>query len=192
MNRRIRDLTGRVFGRLTIFKFSHIDKHGFFYWLCQCECDGKTKIVLGQSLTSGKTRSCGCLRRELASKRMEGKKSPNYKHGLSKTSFNARWLDMNKRCTTNPNSHYYKYYGGRGITVCWRWHKDNPKGFESFRDDMYASYLEYKKTHTKRGATCLHRKNNDENYCPSNCVWLTHSEHSTIHGHKKVRGAKRG
>lgn len=61
------DLTGRTFGRLTVLGpaedyvspgGSHISR-----WLCRCEC-GNQVTVLGGSLKSGSTRSCGCLRKE--------------------------------------------------------------------------------------------------------------------------------
>lgn len=64
------DLTGQRFGRLTV------EKHVVDYptsrgartgWLCRCDCGGKV-VVATYPLTSGHTRSCGCLRREATSK----------------------------------------------------------------------------------------------------------------------------
>lgn len=64
----IRNLTGEVFGRWTVLKFSHrtIFKATFHdQWLCQCSCDIKTtKSVDGPSLLSGDSKSCGCMARE--------------------------------------------------------------------------------------------------------------------------------
>lgn len=54
------DITGNVYGRLTVLGYDHSAKHKS-YWRCRCEC-GKETIVNRYSLTSGKTRSCGCLR----------------------------------------------------------------------------------------------------------------------------------
>lgn len=51
-----RDLTGMVFGLLTVIEPSPTKGH----WKVQCTC-GNKKIVRGASLTSGNTRSCGCL-----------------------------------------------------------------------------------------------------------------------------------
>jgi len=73
------DLTGRVFGKLTVLKFSH-RKGPSYYWLCRCEC-GKEKAVNSGSLKSGGSTTCGC-----------GKFMPpsSYKHGLSRTKEYAR------------------------------------------------------------------------------------------------------
>lgn len=56
------DLTDKQFGRLTVLK--KLNKRGAeWFWLCQCEC-GNTVEVRGVSLREGKTRSCGCLKKE--------------------------------------------------------------------------------------------------------------------------------
>lgn len=56
---------------------NHITKGGsaFSKWLCQCDC-GNTVEVLGSSLTSGHTKSCGCLSKQYKVKtdEMLGKK----------------------------------------------------------------------------------------------------------------------
>lgn len=62
-----KDLTGRRFGRLVVL---HRDdnkpkSHGA-YWVCRCDC-GNIVSVISQSLTSGNTKSCGCLKSELTS-----------------------------------------------------------------------------------------------------------------------------
>lgn len=60
-------LVGKTFGRLTVLNrdLSKEIGHGKeSYWNCKCEC-GNTISVLGKSLTTGKTKSCGCLRKEL-------------------------------------------------------------------------------------------------------------------------------
>lgn len=61
------DLTGQKFGRLTVLKRSedYISKsrEKTVQWECQCDC-GNICIVSGRGLKSGKTQSCGCLRRE--------------------------------------------------------------------------------------------------------------------------------
>lgn len=60
-----KDLTGMVFGRLTVKKYSHTDKRGAT-WACLCEC-GKPVIVYSSSLVSGHTGSCGCYQKERTS-----------------------------------------------------------------------------------------------------------------------------
>ena len=62
----VKDLTGQIFGRLTVIRFERIarsDETGprGAKWLCRCEC-GKEKVVAASSLRKGKARSCGCAR----------------------------------------------------------------------------------------------------------------------------------
>jgi hypothetical protein len=70
------DLIGQKFGKLLILKPAP-SRHGRACWLCQCDC-GKTKSVLGQNLRKGKTKSCGCLRRELALNSISRVREVNY------------------------------------------------------------------------------------------------------------------
>jgi len=57
------DLTGKVFGRLTVVKRVGRTKHKHTLWVCKCSCGNETTTTT-QSLRSGSTRSCGCLSRE--------------------------------------------------------------------------------------------------------------------------------
>lgn len=62
-----RDFSGEKYGRWTIVAFSHFTEHTAnrdSMWLCRCEC-GNTKTIKRGSLTSGNSRSCGCLGSEL-------------------------------------------------------------------------------------------------------------------------------
>ena len=54
---------GNKYNRLTVLSFDHKDKRHRAYYLCQCEC-GNKKVIHGAALTSGNTKSCGCLSRE--------------------------------------------------------------------------------------------------------------------------------
>ena len=67
-----RNLAGKTIGRLKIFHPSGVAADGHLLWECRCSCKDKTIVyVKSQSLTrkTGGTRSCGCLRREIAAKR---------------------------------------------------------------------------------------------------------------------------
>lgn len=56
---KIKDITGETFGRLTVISFAYTkDKRS--YWNCVCTC-GNTVILNAHKLTSGNTKSCGCL-----------------------------------------------------------------------------------------------------------------------------------
>lgn len=149
------DIAGRKFNLLTAISISEKRKYGV-YWLCQCDC-GNQKVILGQHLKSGGTKSCGCHNKRVAS-------ANNLKHGHSLTGKTQTieyksWLDMKARCT-NPNSKYYYNYGGRGITICDRW----LNSFEAFLEDMG---MKPTKKHT------LERTNNEGDYNKYNCIWAT-------------------
>lgn len=59
------DLTGQKFGRLTVTGYAGQNPHGRSLWQCQCSCGGISPSVQGNHLTSGATKSCGCLRLEV-------------------------------------------------------------------------------------------------------------------------------
>lgn len=63
-----RDLSGLIFGRLTVIKQieDKIYKNGrkVAQWECKCACDGKIINITGEQLKRGKTQSCGCLQKE--------------------------------------------------------------------------------------------------------------------------------
>lgn len=67
MGRKKLNLIGKKFGRLTTMKIAGKNKYGSFLWLCRC-CCGNEIVVLASSLKSGKTKSCGCLQKEIVSK----------------------------------------------------------------------------------------------------------------------------
>lgn len=63
-----KDLMGQRFGRLIAIVPIGLNKNGNTIWQCKCDC-GSIKNILNSSLTSGRTKSCGCLRSETTSKR---------------------------------------------------------------------------------------------------------------------------
>lgn len=92
----------------------------------------------------------------------KGKNNPNYKHGMSHTKIHQVWSSMIDRCT-NENCRDYKNYGGRGIGIASRWME-----FVNFYEDMG----------DQPDGMTLDRKNNDEDYAPENCHWVTRAEQS--------------
>ena len=65
---RLKDLTGKKFGRLLVINRVGSDKSGHALWNCQCDCDGKIVVVAGTHLLTGDTQSCGCYHKQKASK----------------------------------------------------------------------------------------------------------------------------
>jgi hypothetical protein len=66
------DITGRRFGRLTALYRDGYSNGWQLVWVCRCDC-GKIVRVEKNNLTRGRTKSCGCLRRELIEKRHHDK-----------------------------------------------------------------------------------------------------------------------
>lgn len=153
------DLTGRVFGRLTVLYRGENYKLKTT-WVCKCEC-GNEKTVNYQNLIVGTSTSCGCFHKELLLKRITI--HGNARRGRISSEFSI-WSGMKDRCE-NERSEFYNRYGGRGISVCERW----SISFENFLADMG-------KRSSKKHS--IDRINNDGNYEPSNCRWATNLEQS--------------
>lgn len=148
---------GRRIGRLVLVEKATLDRHGNRYWRCVCDC-GVEKLIVSSNLHGGDTRSCGCLRRELA----KGRARTLHGHAASRTTTPTyrTWKAMRRRCAS-PMDASYVYYGGRGIAVCERW-----ASFENFLADMGERPV---------GMT-LDRIDPDGNYEPDNCRWATAAE----------------
>jgi len=62
------DITGRRFGRLTALYRDGLSRSWQAIWVCRCDC-GKEVRVCKNNLLSGRSRSCGCLKRDLLRER---------------------------------------------------------------------------------------------------------------------------
>lgn len=149
MGRRKIDAIGQRYGRLTI-----IDEAGFSQGkrnvLCRCDC-GVECIVRFSCLRNGNTSSCGCLRKERASKRKRV-------HGESKTSLYRIYRTMLNHCYSD-NDRSYHYFGGKGVKVCEEWRDD----FVAFKE--WAIENGYCEDEGMR----ICRENKAKDFSPENC-----------------------
>lgn len=152
---RFKNHTGEKFGRLTAISFAKHEK-GKTFWLFKCDCGNMCIIRIDKSRVKH-TKSCGCLNIEVS-------KSKAYVHGDSCNRLYKIWAAMKTRCN-NPNNPEYHCYGGRGISVCSEWN----------------NYINFKKWAFESGYTVnltIDRIDNDGNYEPSNCQWLTKADNT--------------
>lgn len=152
------NLTGQSFGRLTVIEKATKRCNGqSAMWICKCDC-GNTIVVRSGDLRSGKTKSCGCLRKEITSAKRKT-------HGKSNSRLFSIWCAVKKRCMCETDKQY-KDYGGRGITICDEWKDD----FQTFYDWAVSNGYEEHLT--------IDRIDVNGNYEPFNCKWSTEKEQS--------------
>lgn len=150
-NTHFRDLEGLIFGKLVVIERAENRKEKTM-WRCRCEC-GNYTVTGSNELISGITKSCGCLKFE----------SRNSTHKLSKTRLHNIWSKMKARCLKEKNP-AYKWYGGRGITICQEWLDDFMNFYNWAMGNGYKDELS------------IDRIDVNGNYEPSNCRWIPLNE----------------
>lgn len=153
-----KNLSGQKFGYWTVVerrdKIRNNGKHRGA-WLCRCDCG--TEMAIDQNnLLSGKSRSCGCLRKELQSDRQ-------MTHGESGTRLYNIWCAIKRRCY-NRNTKEYPRYGGRGISMCEEWR------------NSYESFMQWAFDNGYNQGLTIDRIDNDGDYSADNCRFVTMQE----------------
>lgn len=151
------DLKDKRFGMLVVLKRVENTPKGKSRWLCKCDC-GTKKIITGNALQWGNTTSCGCNKYKKIG-------FHHRTHGYSGTRLHRIWKNIKVRCYYKGHKEYCNY-GGRGITVCSEWRNDS------------SAFINWALTHGYSDKLTLDRYNNNGNYEPSNCHWVTMKEQS--------------
>lgn len=128
MNKRIKDITGKKYGKLKVLGFVKKNKTGHSLWKCKCIC-GKIKVILGTSLTRGASKSCGAQKCK-ANTFKKGKAAFNHLYKNYEGAARRRGIEFNLtreqfKKITKQNCHYCgqkpkqilekSYYNGKYI-----------------------------------------------------------------------------
>lgn len=124
-----------------------------YYGLYKCPYCGKE--IETDRASAKRQKSCGCMRKKLLA-------LSRTTHGCTGTRLYKTWLGMRDRCFKKEHKSY-KYYGARGITVCQDW----ADSFDAFRT--------WAETNGYEDSLQIDRINNDGNYEPSNCRFVSPS-----------------
>lgn len=155
---RFKDLTGKVFGYLTVIERGENTSRGQARWKCRCVC-GKETLVTSAKLNNGTTISCGCIGLKHATE-------AKLKHGDALCMHRSRlykiWAAMKRRCY-NPHCDAFPYYGGKGVKVCPEWMR-------------YESFKEWAQSNGYANNLSIDRIDSNGDYEPSNCQWIPMSE----------------
>lgn len=131
--------------------------HSIVSWKCVC---WNIQNYLYNSLTSGNTKSCWCMKSSLQSIHTRT-------HWLTNSRFKNIYYNMQSRCNKDLDNNWYKYYWAKWVVCFW-------KSFQSFIDDMYDSYVLHINEYWND--TSIDRVNPFWNYCKENCRWATMKE----------------
>lgn len=147
-------MTGKRYGSAVALRFSRTNSSRGYVWWFRCDC-GVEFEATGSEVRYGRVSACPTCG-EINSR------AAVTTHGLAHHPLYSTWAGMKARCN-NASFHAYKYYGGRGISVCARW------------SDSFPAFLQDMGERPSPGYT-LERKDTNGDYEPANCVWATKNE----------------
>lgn len=152
----IPDLTGNVYGRLTVLGNDPNSRENV---ICQCSCENQTiKSINRYNLMKGSVQSCGCLQKEIAA-------NTQRTHDMSHTRLYKTWQGIKAKCYT-PTDKRYNDNGALGIRMYEDWIND----FQAFYDwAMITNYDE-------DTYNLIDRIDKTKDWEPSNCQWLNLKE----------------
>ena len=128
------------------------------YGIYKCGFCGTEFRANTHHILRGAIKSCGCYQKRRASE-------TNKTHGLRSTKLYRIWWNIKSR-TLNPKNKDYCKYGGRGITICDEWKND------------FLSFYNWAINNGWIMGLTIDRIDNDGNYEPSNCQWITMRENT--------------
>lgn len=163
MSNKYEYIVGNIYGCRKLLKtFYDIDKKRLMA-ISECIYCNNQREHRASELNNSKTNSCQCR---------------IVKHGMNRTKIYSIYSNMKDRCF-NSNHHEFYNYGGKGVSICNEWLGEN--GFETFMEWAYShGYIE---------GLSIDRINENGNYEPENCQWLTRSE-NTIKANKTCQHRK--
>lgn len=146
-------MVGNRYGRLSVISSRNSDgspigteqNHQVFV---RCDCGSEYKTS-ARGIFRGRTTSCGCARRDRSTT-----------HNLSSHRLYAVWQSMKARCY-QPSAIMYYAYGARGISICDKWRSD------------VSSFIQWALANGYKPGLQIDRIDNDGNYEPSNCQFVT-------------------
>jgi hypothetical protein len=161
------NFVGKRFGRLLVleevptFTQSLYSRHRKFK--CQCDCGNQVECFLS-SLKAGSSKSCGCYNKEMI-------KAIHTTHGLYYHPLYPVYSSMIDRCYSE-NFTSFRDYGGRGISMCDEWRGESGlENFITWEESLPASVR-------WRTNLYLDRIDNNDNYSPENCRFVTAKQSS--------------